>query len=1364
MVLRFTWDWEKRFEQTERFQVVSMKKTGIILLALLLVPIALVALPLIAANTRPGQRLIESETKSLTGGTVILSGLSGRFPDALRLAHAELRDTKGAWLTIDGLVLNWSPLALIGRTADIRLLQAQDIAIPRLPVPTQSARPAKPAQGGFSLPVHINLRALHIARLDLGAAVALKPAIVKIDGTAGIVSLQQGQANIAIDRLDGVGAYRLTGAITPATIAARLTAAEPPGGLIGGLANLPGLGALNLAAAIDGPRDAEQTSLSLAAGQLQAKASGTINLAEKSAQLDIDASAPAMTPRPDLSWGGITLQAHLHGPFTAPDISAHAVLQNVRGGGASIATLTADASGNRGTVDAHTILAGLVIPGAKPDLFAASPLDFTLHADLDKPGIPIRFALRDRLVAADGIAQVGGDLSAAIHTTVPDLAPLAALGSVDLRGRTEATATMATHGDGTDIKLDGTADFTGGQAPVPTVLGHTTYGATVRLVGQNIAISRAVVDGRAAHAAVTGTDTNAGLDLAFKIALSDLAALSPQARGALQATGRVQGPQTGLGVQADVHGDVGTASIAPGPIALTLSANNLPASPSGTVSAQGRFDGAPLALSATIDKQADGGFHANLKRAAWKSFVADADMVLAKGASFPAGTLTARMARLADLAPVLHQNIAGEFIAKIVTTAAATPAAHIDMVARQITAGGNLLERFSLIGTVRDPASKKPDFGLALVAEGIKAGSVTGGARVTLTGPLDALLIRANSGAEASGLPATLAAEALLDVPGNHVTLQTLGATYQGETLHLAAPSRITYGAATAIDRLRIALGTATLDIAGKIFPSLDLTASLRNVTPDLAKPFAPRLNAAGLLTADARLSGTLAAPRGTVRLQASNLRLRGGPGASLPPGNFLATVSLNGDIAQLEAHAAAGTKLHLSANGTAPISAGGVLALHADGGIDLSLLDPILNASGQRVAGRVALDATISGTAAVPRIDGGVTVAGGEVQDFVQGLHIRNIAARISAAGDTARIENFSASAGPGTLSLTGKVGVLAPGIPVDLHFTASNARPLSSDLLTADLNADLSIHGEATGDLQAFGKIFVRKAEINIPDSLPPSVAVLNVRYPGDKPPPPAPPVPPSIVHLDLEIDAPSKIFVRGHGLDSELGGKLRIAGTSSLPQIAGGFEMRRGDISVAGTTLNFSKGEVGFDGTSVTGKIDPTLNFVADSTSGGVTATLTVGGYADAPTITLSSVPDLPQDEVLAHLLFGVSVKDLSTVQIAEIAAALAELSGVTGSGGDPLAAVRKGLGLDRLSVGGGTGSSNGATVEAGRYVARGVYVGAKQNTGGGTAAEVQVDLTKRLKLTSQLATGGGSVQGATPDNDPGSTIGLSYGFDY
>jgi translocation and assembly module TamB len=277
---------------------------------------------------------------------------------------------------------------------------------------------------------------------------------------------------------------------------------------------------------------------------------------------------------------------------------------------------------------------------------------------------------------------------------------------------------------------------------------------------------------------------------------------------------------------------------------------------------------------------------------------------------------------------------------------------------------------------------------------------------------------------------------------------------------------------------------------------------------------------------------------------------------------------------------------------------------------------------------------------------------------------------------------------------------------------------------------------------------------------------VAVLPVRRPGDKPPPVAAVAAPvAVVRLAVVVDAPNNIFVRGHGLDAELAGTLNVAGTAASPAVSGGFQMRRGDFSLAGTTLNFSKGDVSFNGTGIGGKIDPTLNFEADSTQGGITATLKVTGYADAPKIALSSVPDLPQDEVLAHLLFGTSVKQLSTLQIAEIGAALAELSGATGGGGSPLGAIRKGLGLDRLNVGGGTNGA-GATVEAGRYIANGVYVGAKQSAGGagGTQAQVQVDLTRHLKLQTTLGTGGGTAQGATPDNDPGSSVGLSYQFEY
>jgi translocation and assembly module TamB len=141
------------------------------------------------------------------------------------------------------------------------------------------------------------------------------------------------------------------------------------------------------------------------------------------------------------------------------------------------------------------------------------------------------------------------------------------------------------------------------------------------------------------------------------------------------------------------------------------------------------------------------------------------------------------------------------------------------------------------------------------------------------------------------------------------------------------------------------------------------------------------------------------------------------------------------------------------------------------------------------------------------------------------------------------------------------------------------------------------------------------------------------------------------------------------------------------------------------------------------------------------------------------------------VLAQLLFHQSASSLSPFQLAEIAAALAQISGV-GSGIDPLNSLRSGLGLDRLSVGGGSGNGSSATVQAGRYIAKGVYVGANQSTSGsGTQATVQVDLYKGLKLEADVGTGGttsatGAASSTTANGQSpnGTSIGLTYQFNY
>lgn len=253
--------------------------------------------------------------------------------------------------------------------------------------------------------------------------------------------------------------------------------------------------------------------------------------------------------------------------------------------------------------------------------------------------------------------------------------------------------------------------------------------------------------------------------------------------------------------------------------------------------------------------------------------------------------------------------------------------------------------------------------------------------------------------------------------------------------------------------------------------------------------------------------------------------------------------------------------------------------------------------------------------------------------------------------------------------------------------------------------------------------------------------------------------PPAPPLAIALNLALNAPQQVFIRGRGLDSEFGGSMKITGTASRPLTTGALDMRRGTLSIAGRTLDFAEGQISFNGGSVT---DPALHLVANSTNGNVTATLIVGGTAMNPKITLTSVPDLPQDEVLAHLLFGKGIGQLGPFEIAGIASGLATLTGTGGSGiGDPLDKVRQGLGLDRLAV--GSGSSGSPTLEAGRYLAPGVYLGARQSaSGSGTQATVQIDITKGLKLEGTAGTGNSSAVGSAGKSN-GTSIGLKYQFE-
>jgi translocation and assembly module TamB len=527
-----------------------------------------------------------------------------------------------------------------------------------------------------------------------------------------------------------------------------------------------------------------------------------------------------------------------------------------------------------------------------------------------------------------------------------------------------------------------------------------------------------------------------------------------------------------------------------------------------------------------------------------------------------------------------------------------------------------------------------------------------------------------------------------------------------------------------------------------------------------------------GTIDGQARLQGSIAAPTGSITLNARGLRSASDEALGLPALDAAAVAKLAGDSTSIDVRLSAGSDSLLTVTGTAPLNAAGAFDLKMLGKLDIGVANPVFEARGIHAGGRLGVDATLGGKLDAPQIRGTITLAQGTLRDYVRGINLTNINAEVAGSEGTLQIKNFSATAASGTVAMTGSIGLLQPGIPVHLTIAAKNAQLLTSNIVTANINADVKVSGTAREQLGITGSIHVNRAMIGIPDSLPPDVAVLDVRRRGKPAPIPGKQL---AILLDVAIQASGQILVQGRGLDAELGGDLHVGGTADAPLVSGGFDLQRGTFTIASTKLTFStgsSGRVSFDGAGLKKRnIDPTLDFTAQSTVGSVTAQLRITGYADSPKFEFTSIPPgTPQDEIMSLLLFGEPAAQLTALQAAQIGAALASMSGVGGSGGNPLTKVQRNLGLDRLSVGAGTTTSatgapenSGAAIQAGRYISKRVYVEGKQSTTGQSQVEVDVDLTKHLKAQTRLGNGT-AIQGTTPENDPGSSIGLSYQFEY
>lgn len=191
--------------------------------------------------------------------------------------------------------------------------------------------------------------------------------------------------------------------------------------------------------------------------------------------------------------------------------------------------------------------------------------------------------------------------------------------------------------------------------------------------------------------------------------------------------------------------------------------------------------------------------------------------------------------------------------------------------------------------------------------------------------------------------------------------------------------------------------------------------------------------------------------------------------------------------------------------------------------------------------------------------------------------------------------------------------------------------------------------------------------------------------------------------------------------------------MSGPTADPRAVGQFTLRRGRLNLLSRQLTFSRGNIGFSGSLV-----PYLDFAADSTSNGTTATVTVSGPATNPRFAFSSVPALPEDEILAQLLFGRSLTRLSPLQIAQLADAAAQLAGVGGTS-SLLQTLQGRLGVDDLNV--VTDEKGRTAVTAGKYLNDRTYVTIEAGGNAGSSrATIDLDVGRGVKLRGSAGSDG------------------------
>ena len=407
---------------------------------------------------------------------------------------------------------------------------------------------------------------------------------------------------------------------------------------------------------------------------------------------------------------------------------------------------------------------------------------------------------------------------------------------------------------------------------------------------------------------------------------------------------------------------------------------------------------------------------------------------------------------------------------------------------------------------------------------------------------------------------------------------------------------------------------------------------------------------------------------------------------------------------------------------------------------------------AGERIlSGHLTSNGNFGGSLNSPKLIGDFKLERGSFRESSIGLNLVNLNLSGHTNGDKISIANFAANDNSrGTINGQGEIIISGSGNSifsintrrfriVDSDTTKIDATTALTLARTAEQKAKLS--GNVNIDFAQFSPralsgnriVNIEVEEINRPQTganatpnySAPNTAQSNVTQTVRRNQ--------ENVELDINIEAPRGVFVRGSGLNLELSLDAKARGNLSAPNLTGIAKVYRGEYEYGGRSFTFD------DNGTIVLSSNPNnirLNLVAERQDNNLTAKITIGGTAADPKIRLSSTPDLPQDEILAQVLFGRSRAQLSPLETVQLAANLANLA--SGGGFDVISNLRDITRLDRLVF--SNTASGEISVAGGKYLGRDLYLELISEGTQGISSRVEWRPTKSTAVISRIGAEG------------------------